>query len=422
MNSQRSYLLLQGVCSPFFSVLADHLISCGHQVVKINFNVGDQLYWRTKAPSYNWRGKLEDLPDFVTNIWKQHGITDQILFGDCRPVHKGIIQKARASGIRNHVFEEGYLRPYWITLEQEGVNANSMLPRNSDWYLRAAEYVPRSSSPKHKIASAFNTRALHDVAYHLGGALNPVLFPHYKTHAALTAPQEYLGYLWRFARLRNCKRRDEEKIKKLLESGRRYFFIPLQLNGDFQVRQHSAFSDMNELMTYVSETFALHAPKDAILVFKNHPLDMGITPHAQDVEKIIKHYNLQDRILYLETGNLNQLIHHSEGMITLNSTCGHVSLAAKKPTIALANAIYSMPGLTHQGSLESFWYTPQAPDPKIVDAFRRVLTHTVQVNGGFYTPDGIELAVRNSVSLLEAEQSPLEQLLCQIPESLCALS
>ena len=41
----RTFLFLQGVCSPFFARLADALEKCGHRVLKINFNVGDDLYW-----------------------------------------------------------------------------------------------------------------------------------------------------------------------------------------------------------------------------------------------------------------------------------------------------------------------------------------------------------------------------------------
>ncbi|MGJ8514040.1 capsule biosynthesis protein [Carnimonas bestiolae] len=421
MTSKRSFLFLQGVCSPFFSALGNALRQRGHRVIKLNFNVGDQLFWHGK-PSYHWRkGPGEQLTDYVSTLWDKHEITDQILFGDRRAVHIDLVNAARQRGIVNHVFEEGYLRPYWITLEREGVNAHSMLPRNPEWFREVAEHLPEQWKPS-KIKSSFKIRAWHDVKYHLGGVLNPVLYPGYRTHAALNAPQEYMGYLWRFTRMNSYKKRDTASIQTLWSSRRPYYLLPLQLNGDFQVRHHSSFNDMNELMTFVAETFALHAPKDAILVIKNHPLDMGMTPHARDVKRITERYGLKDRVVYLETGNLEKLVKYSRGLITLNSTSGHVSLAALKPTIALANAIYDMPGLTHQGPLESFWYQPQAPDPATLDAFRRVLTHSVQINGGFYTSDAIELAVKNAIPLIEAEQSPLEQLLCRTPAGLCAIS
>jgi capsular polysaccharide export protein len=39
------------------------------------------------------------------------------------------------------------------------------------------------------------------------------------------------------------------------------------------------------------------------------------------------------------------------------------------------------------------------------------LIHTTQINGGFYSAPGIELAVMNSVRVLESSRSPLEALL-----------
>jgi len=45
-------------------------------------------------------------------------ITDIILFGDCRPVHAAAIAIAKRHQIPHYVFEEGYLRPNWITLER----------------------------------------------------------------------------------------------------------------------------------------------------------------------------------------------------------------------------------------------------------------------------------------------------------------
>lgn len=420
MTQKRSFLLLQGVCSPFFNKLGKALRDNGHQVVKLNFNMGDRLYWQG-SPSYNWRKGPTGLTAFAEEIWQRHGITDQILFGDCRAVHRDLIKAARSRGIRNHVFEEGYLRPYWITLEREGVNANSMLPRNPDWFLEVAEQLPVPRKPT-RIVPSFKKRAMHDVAYHLGGLLNPLLYSGYKTHAALTAPQEYFGYIRRFSYMRRYKKLDHENLEKLYAEKRPYFLLPLQLNGDFQVRYHSGFHDMQQLMTYAAETFALHAPKDALLVIKNHPLDMGMTPHAEDVKRITARYGLENRVIYLESGNLDKLVSHSQGLVTLNSTCGHVSLARHKPTIALANAIYDIPGLTHQGTLESFWYQPAAPDPELVEAFRRVLMQSVQINGGFYTAEGIDLAVANAIPILEAERSPLEQLLCKTPAGLCAIS
>ena len=51
-----------------------------------------------------------------------------MVYGDTRrhPCRRPIAL-ARARGITVHVFEEGYLRPYWVTYERGGSNGHSRL-------------------------------------------------------------------------------------------------------------------------------------------------------------------------------------------------------------------------------------------------------------------------------------------------------
>ena len=112
---QRAFLFLQGVCSPFFYRLGKRLRALGLAVHKVHFNVGDVAYWGFNG-ARSFRGPLEGLPDFMADCHRRWGITDQVLFGDCRPVHRPAITAAQVRGIRNHIFEEGYFRPHWVTL------------------------------------------------------------------------------------------------------------------------------------------------------------------------------------------------------------------------------------------------------------------------------------------------------------------
>lgn len=70
-----------------------------------------------------------------------------------------------------------------------------------------------------------------------------------------------------------------------------------------------------------------------------------------------------------------------------------------------------MAGLTFQGSLNDFWQERRPPDPELYRCFRNTVIHATQINGGFYSQSGIELAVRNAVTPLTALRSPLEELL-----------
>ncbi|MGM0831796.1 MAG: capsule biosynthesis protein [Pseudomonadota bacterium] len=411
MKQKRAFLFLQGVCSPFYQRLARRLTDDGHRVVKVNFNAGDMAYWqRTHSQNHLFRGPLSELPAYIQSLWQRYQITDQVLFGDRRPIHRPAVDLAPAAGIRTHVFEEGYFRPFWITLERDGVNGHSLLPRDPQWFYETGKALPKLPAPV-RFRSSFKIRAAHDVCYHLAGLANPLVAPHYRNHAPITAPVEYAGYVKRFTLLRQWKKRDAERIEQLIEGKRPYFMLPLQLNTDAQIRDHSPYANMEEVMTHVMGSFALHAPSDALLCIKNHPLDMGLVNYPSIIQKLEEFYGLQGRIVYLESGNLNPLLKHATGTVTVNSTVGIVSLEKQCPTFALSDPIYRLTGLTYEGSLDEFWHQPPPPSQALFGYFRNTVMHTAQINGGFYCQPSIDLAVNNAAHILEACPSPLEKLL-----------
>lgn len=404
----RNYLFLQGPCTPFFGRLGDRLRAAGHGVFRVNFCAGDLVYWGTR-PAWSYRGDRRDLSAYLEEIYRRYGITDQILFGDRRPVHRPATDRGERFGVRTHVFEEGYFRPHWVTLEREGVNGHSLLPRDPDWFRATARHL-RPARETVFFRSPFRIRAAHDVAYHTAGALNPVLFPRYRRHAPVVAPVEYLAYGVRFSRLRFIRAREFARVQTLAHSGRPFFLLPLQLNGDAQILHHSRFKDMRELIEEVLESFARHAPANTCLAIKNHPLDMGLMNFGQFVRACGDRLGLTDRTLYLEDGDLSTLLRHAQGVVTVNSTVGIVALEHAVPTLTLGDPIYNLPGLTFQGVLEHFWRDPEPPDPEFFAAFRQVVMSLTQINGGFYCRKGIDLAVANAYPVLTAERSPLEEI------------
>lgn len=408
---KRAFLFLQGVCSPFYQRLAQRLKSDGHLVVKVHFNAGDIAYWRRSlGPSHLFRGRLDELPAFIQSLWARYAITDQVLFGDRRPVHRAAIDHAEAAGIRTHVFEEGYFRPFWVTLERDGVNGHSLLPRDPNWFFETGKALPALPKPV-RFKSSFKLRARHDVAYHAAGLANPLVAPRYRNHAPITAPVEYAGYIKRFTLLKQWKKRDARRVKALIEGHAPYYLLPLQLDSDAQIRDHSPYANMEEVMDHVLGSFARHAPPGSILCVKNHPLDMRLISHLHTLKRLERFYALEGRIVYLESGDLEALLKHAAGTVTVNSTVGIVALENGCPTYALSDPIYHLAGLTCEGPLDEFWQAPAKPDARLFDYFRNTVMHTVQVNGGFYCAPGIELAVTNAARILEACPSPLERLL-----------
>lgn len=405
----RHFLFLQGPATPFFAGLAARIRRLGHPVSKVHFNGGDVAFWSIGAAHW-FRGRLEDLPRWSEELLDQTDATDIILFGDRRPVHRPFIEAAKLRGLRIHVFEEGYFRPHWITLERDGVNGHSQLPTDPDWYLSAVKQV--SVIPARlPFKVPFSQRVIHDVLYHVAGLLNPIIFPHYRTHALYAAPKEYIGYLWRVIRLKRRLPKDLLRLSRMLQTGQPFFFLPLQLDGDAQIRDHSSFDGVGGVMRAVLTSFARHAPGDTLLIVKNHPLDPGLVSHEAVCRDIARALDIAHRVWFFEGGDLETMVRCAQGVIVANSTVGTLALERGTPVAALAPSIYALDGLTTQCALDQFWESPCAPNKSLFTAFRSVALATTQINGGFYCRTGINMVIEGALPRLLAEQSPIEALI-----------
>ena len=69
-------------------------------------------------------------------------VTDLHVFGDWRPLHREAVLLASVRGIRVWAYEEGYLRPDYITMEQGGVNGLSSLPNTREGMAELAAHCP----------------------------------------------------------------------------------------------------------------------------------------------------------------------------------------------------------------------------------------------------------------------------------------
>jgi capsular polysaccharide export protein len=408
----RHFLFLQGMATPFFSRLADAMIAGGERASRVNFSGGDALYWRGK-PAWRFAGEPEALPAFLGDLCARLGVTDFVLFCDAFPLHQRAIALAAERGIRVHVWEEGYVRPHWITLQRGGTHAAYRVPRDPRWFLEVSEAVPDPGEGR-PLDASFARRALHDAAYHLGGLLNPLAYNGYRTHRPYVAPIEYAAWAYRYAQVPWWRPRDALRATRLIASRQPYFFFPLQLNADVQVARNSPFGSMHRAIEHVMQSFASHAPPQMLLAVKNHPFDTGIPRYGALVSQLAKNLDLSERVRYFETGDANRLVDHSVGVVTVNSTVGFTALQRAKPAKALGRAVYDLPRLSAQAPLDDFWRDPQPPDEAVCRAFRRVLVHATQVNGGFYTSRGIAMAIESWPRLLEPE-GRLDRLLREHP-------
>jgi capsular polysaccharide export protein len=260
MNPRRSILLLQGPAGWCFARLAQALLARGHTVHKVNFNLGDRVFWRG-PPATAYRGRAADWADQCARLIRIHRVTDLVLFGDCRPLHQAAIAVATRLGVRVLVAEEGYIRPDWVTFEPHGVNGNSTLPRDPAWYLTQAARLrpPPEAVP---VQYSFARRAIEDLVYGIGAVAGLLAYPFYRTHRPWHPLLEYAGWAWQLLRRGHHRRRGARALALLAASGRPYFLFPLQLDCDYQLRAHSPFVGQDAAIERVLGSFARSAPPD----------------------------------------------------------------------------------------------------------------------------------------------------------------
>jgi capsular polysaccharide export protein len=380
--------------------LGQALTARGHGVSRVNFNGGDRLFWPSLA-AIDFTGRLGDWPAFLQRLLLDLAPTDLVLHGDCRPLHKVAIEQANRNGITVHVFEEGYLRPDWITLEVGGVNGYSRLPRGVAAYRVAADLLPAQPAAAHVPPSVL-TRARDCIAYGAACVAFSPLFPRYATHRGWSLPHEAAGWIKRALRAPFASRRSEAAIRHAFAATDGFFVLPIQMDNDSQILCHSDIGGMMHAIRLVVASFARYAAPDAVLAVKEHPLDNGVIDWRGVTEAAAQDAGVTARVVLIEDCDLQLLLDRALGMVTVNSTSATFALASGVPVIALGRSVYDLPGLTHQHSLESFWRAPSPPDPALFEAFRRVLAHACLLDGDFFTHDGVARAVGGAVPRIEA--------------------
>lgn len=410
----RTFLFLQGPASPFFRLLANRMETTGARIARINFCLGDSLFWWPRKATF-YRGRKADWPAYLEKFLGHHAVTDVVMLGDGRDYHAAAAEVAQAAGVRVHVIEHGYLRPDWLTVEPDGMSAHSRFPQAPEEIRALAKDAPAVARGG-LFRSSFLSYALYDLAYHIPNVvLGPIVHPHYRTHGPVHPVVEYSGWILKGLTAGRRRRKAEETIaactRMLDGSDSRFFLFPLQLPGDYQIIRHSPGGDLFRIVDATIASFAAHAPADTRILFKTHPIDNGLSGWPERISKAAEKYGIADRVYLADGGDTDGLIGKSAGVVTVNSTVGLTALALGRPVIALGSAIYDVAGLTSQASLSAFWDTPPLPDADLFDAFTRALAATTQVRGGFIGKAALDAGAANVAERLIQEEE-------RLPESL----
>lgn len=401
--NKKRFLFLQSPNSHFFRKLGYALVQGDHKIKKINFCGGDNFFWKDKY-CINFTDKIDNWKSFLINLHTQENFTDIILYGDCRQYHKIAIKlfKENYSDVKIHVFEEGYFRPNWVTYERDGVNNNSSLPNNKEFYdaLKEEEFSDKNFNYK-SLKSSFRHKAFYTCMHYIYRSFyDEENFPNYVPHRK-TSPEEE-GGAWFRKGMKTPFRRLNAKFKqyKILKNHKKFFLLALQLCSDSQITDHSNFSGMREAIEIIIKNFSENAPKKYSLIVKSHPEETGISKLHKKTITIAKKYNIEDRVIFINGGNMPKFLRIMKGMVTINSTATLSAIHHNKAVKCLGRAFYNFEGLTDQQKLEDFWNSPKKPDISTFGKFKFYIHDKSQLNGNFYSAEGIDLLVNKLVKKL----------------------
>jgi len=409
-GENRRFLFLQGPHGPFFHRLGRMLTAAGAQVWRVGFNRGDRAFWPS-ATFIPFRGRPEDWPGTVAALFADRGITDLVLYGDTRPIHAQAIVAARAAGLCVHVFEEGYLRPYWVTYERGGVNGHSRLMQMTVPQMQAALVQLDMDLPDAPARwGDMRQHIFWGALYHWFVLTGFWDFRNFRPHRSLTVAQEFWLYVKRLALLPFHRWERMLATLRIKHGGFPYHLVLLQLEHDASFRMHSPFKSMTEFLALVVEGFARGAAPHHHIVFKAHPLEDGRTAMARELRRLAGLHGVAGRVHFVRGGKLAGLLNHARSAITVNSTAAQQVLWRGLPLKTFGAAVYAKPEFVSTQSLSDFFALPTRPDSRAYRDYRHYLLETSQIAGGFYSARGRRELLRQVVDMMLQAEDPYDAL------------
>jgi len=410
-GDKRVFLFLQGPHGPFFGRLGRMIRRTGADIWRVGFNAGDRAFWPERRSYIPYTRTPEDWPDTLRDLIAQKGVSDLVLYGDTRPIHAQAVDVAKELGLTVHVFEEGYMRPYWVTYERGGSNGHSRLMEMSVQDMRKA--LANSDMDTALPPASWGDMRQHifyGAAYHGCVLLLNRRYRNFRPHRALSVRQEFALYLQRLVLMPAQAIERRIATFRIRYGGFPYHLALLQLEHDASFQMHSPFSTMPEFLETVVDNFAQGAPKHHHLVVKAHPLEDGRAPLRRELRRLAKQYGVQDRVHFVRGGKLAQLLDEARSAVTVNSTAAQQVLWRGIPIKTFGDAVYAKPEFVSTKPLRDFFAMAERPDRKAYADYRRYLLETSQVAGGFYSAPGRRQVLRQAVDMMLSPEDPYEAL------------
>ncbi len=377
-----NYLFLRGNRNKrFFIDIANELIHRGHHCYQMKFELGELLFKSgiktlyapfhvtnkqypisddelLSLPIYNITYKRNILKKRTANkelvMYKRYMyVIDQYirnnsidvicLFNGYHWIDQVTKYIATKYGLQIRYFEDGLFRPYTITYDSKGINANASVPKDPAYYdgiqvnderLKTYLFHPENAEMKHRTKESLLKVALIKLISMLGAVfgLNPRLYDHIN--------------FWEASKYFITKKLFSSREEDLIDWPKEYVFVPFQVSRDSQIFYNSPNIKTMETLLRVTEqavkSINEKENRNIKVIIKEHPEDMS----RNNYHELKQAYKQDDTVIFVKKFNVHKLIKRAIAVITINSTVGIEALAHHKRVITLGDSLYNIEGVT----------------------------------------------------------------------------
>lgn len=427
-----NYLFLRGNRNKrFFIDIAQELIERGHECYQIKFELGELLYSNSKSkittvfapfhvsneqynipdeallnlPIYNITYKKKILNKdtstkelamykrymyFIDRFIEEKNIDVICLFNGYHWIDQVTRIIADKRGIDTQIFEDGLFRPYTITCDPKGINAQASVPRLPSFYdsvqidkerLEHFLFKPEKKNMYNRVQENILLVALIKFISMLGEYFR--IAPKLYAHISFTQAVKYFLFKKKF----KYQKHDEVELPE------EYIFLPFQVARDTQIFYNSpTIKTMEQLLEIVKtgvDELNKNENRNVKIIVKEHPEDIS----RNNYRNLKKRYEQNNDVIFIQKYNINKLISNSLAIITVNSTVGIEALAKYKRVITLGDALYNIGGIaTHCDNPERLGEViSQSLKAKLnidrIEKFLYYLRFTYQIEGTINTPN-----------------------------------
>ena len=376
-------LFLMGPIGTFFARLSNYLEENNVKTYKIIFPLFEYGFPKSRLIQFNQDINL--FKNFLKKILIDKEIKHIFMYGNVLIPHiqaLNLVEELKKENIHvnTHIFELGYLRPNFVTLENKGINYSSGFIKSREFYLKQESY---DFFPIPKNYARFRIRKIWKTISFINHSFKNYKIVH-KEHKLQPKPI-YIWYQIKGFFLKYYFKLSEYKLKKKCFFENKFFLVILQVSTDSQLTEGSEIKDNKKFIYKVIKDFAKANPNNINLVFKHHPRDRGYTNYFNLIEKFSKEFGIYKKVFYIHDYFLSKLFKNPncQGTVLINSTVGYQSLYHSVPVKSLGITPYNLEGLTDQRDLSSFFKNPSAVDRLLFNKLYKYILENSQINGNF---------------------------------------